>query len=379
MTSYLFGTGHNRVRLQDQLKVMSASIVSRLIYFRDFVLAMVALGLGRLLPTLKPPPADLTGKVAVITGGNSGIGFAIALELARQGSTVYLACRNMSKADDAVSQIQSQVPESKGRIRSIVLDTSSLGSVRAFASIWETLNTKIDLLFHNAGIAAAPGGQEVSADDFPMVYATNLLGPFLLTYLLESHLSSTARVIMTSSVGQYGAAFSSNFSLNGVKTNFEIGFHLTKGTTDPEKAASTSDPYMQTKAMQVAFAKLLHSHFDRKAAEAGNKSRRVVHAFGPGFVSTPILDKFSTSSFFAEPLFWLFRFTVDVLALAPAQGAATGVWLASTKDETVVGEGMGGGYWDRMTRRLSSIDKMSKDNLERFWVRWEADAGVTWR
>ena len=358
---------------------MSASIVSRLIYFRDFALGMVALGLGRLLPTLKPPPADLTGKVAIITGGNSGIGFAIARELARQGSTVYLACRNMSKADDAVSQIQSQLPESKSRIKSLVLDTSSLDSVRAFARTWETLNTKIDLLCHNAGIAAAPGGQEVSADDFPMVYATNLLGSFLLTYLLESYLSSTARVIMTSSVGQYGAAFSSNFSLNGVKTNFEIGFHLTKGTTDPGKAASTSDPYMQTKAMQVAFAKLLQSHFDRKAAEAGNKSRRVVHAFSPGFVSTPILDKCSTSSFCAEPLFWLFRFTVDVLALDAAQGAATGVWLASTKDETVVGEGMGGGYWDRMTRRLSSIDKMSKDNVERFWVRWEADAGITWR
>ena len=71
--------------------------------------------------------------------------------------------------------------------------------------------------------------------------------------------------------------------------------------------------------------------------------------------------------------------TNTVLAVDVSQGAATGVWLACTNDEAVGGQGMGGGYWYRMTRRLSNIDMMTKETVERFWVRWEADAGVQWR
>lgn len=134
-----------------------------------------------------------------MTGGNSGIGLETALQLARQGCTVFLACRNISKAEAAVSQIISQFPASEGFLRSLVLDTSSLDSVRSFVTHWNTLNIRIDLLFHNAGISAVPAGQDVSADGFPMIYATNFLGSFLLTYLLEPHLLSDARVILISS------------------------------------------------------------------------------------------------------------------------------------------------------------------------------------
>ena len=358
---------------------MSSYNVSPLAVFRDSLRVTITLPTGGLLPKLQLPPADLTGKVAIVTGGNSGIGFAIALELARQGSTVYLACRTISKADEAVSQIESQVPASKGRVKSLTLDTSSLESVRAFARNWETVNTKIDLLFHNAGIGAPPAGQAMSTDGFPLVYATNVLGSFLLTHLLESHLSSTARVILTSSSGQYKAVFSSDFSLRSIKDDVEPGFHLSKGVTDVQKAAPTSNAYMQSKAMQVAFAKLLQNHFDRQSAEAGVKDRRIAHAYGPGLIATTIFQKFTRASFLADLLFSMLSQIIGVLGLDPSQGAVTAVWLASTKDEAVVGEGMGGGYWDRMSRWLSTIDVFSKEDLERFWVRWEADAGVQWR
>ena len=358
---------------------MSSYNVSQLAIFRDSIQVLLTLPFGGLLPKLELPTADLTGKVAIVTGANSGIGFGIALDLARQGSSVYLACRTISKADEAVSQIESEVPASKGRVKSLILDTSSLDSVRAFASNWETVNTKIDLLFHNAGIGASPAGQAMSADGFPIVYATNFLGSFLLTHLLEPHLSSTARIILTSSSGQYKAAFGSDFSLSRIKDDVEPGFHVAKGSTDLQKAASTSDAYMQTKGMQVAFAKLLQSHFDRQAAEAGAKDRRIAHAYGPGLISTSLFDKFTRASFFADPLYSILYLVMDVLGLDASQGAVTGVWLASTKDEEVVGEGMGGGYWDRMSRWSSTIDVFSKEDLERFWVRWEADAGVQWR
>lgn len=359
---------------------MTAPAVSSVGFYRDYLLGSVSTLGGRLLPTLVPLSADLTTKVAIITGGNSGIGQQIGLDIARQGATVYLACRSVSKAEEAVSQIVSKVPASKGRVKSLSLDTSSFTSVRAFAKEWESLNIKVDLLFHNAGIGSAPEGPHFSPDGFPMFYATNFLGSFLLTYLLEPHLSADARIILTSSFGHYRSVFASTFSLSSIKERDEPGFHVPKGISEAGKVAPDSTLYGQTKAMQVAFAKLLQNRFDRKAAEAGIQSRRIVHAFHPGFVLTPVFDKIPKKVFLEDPLHWILRNSgLRALAVDVTQGAATGVWLAGTNDSTVVGEGMGGGYWDRMTRRVSNVDMMDKEMVERFWVRWEADAGVEWR
>ena len=356
---------------------MTASTASRFAVARDIAWALLALVFGRLYPTLKTPPTDLTGKVTIITGGNSGIGLAIALALARQGSTVYLACRSMSKAEKAISQITSQVPAAKENVKALILDTSSLDSVRAFATNWKRLSTRIDLLFLNAGIGAPPAGQKFSVDGFPLVYATNFLGSFLLTYLLEPHLSNYARVILTSSLGHYFTSFSPNFSLNSKRETAEPGFHFPGSSSE---GASGEWAYYQTKAMQVVFAKLLQDHFDRKAAEAGVTTghRRIVHAFAPGFVNTPILECLKPGVF-PNPVGWFLYMMIDVIGVDPGQGAVTGVWLACTKDLAVVEEGSRGGYWDRMSRRVSTVDLMNQDEVERFWVRWEADAGIEWR
>lgn len=359
---------------------MSTSDISRFDYLRDLALAMAGLTLGRLFPTLKSPQVDLNGKVAMVTGGNSGIGLETALQLARQGCTVFIACRNVSKAQAAVSQITAQVPASEGHVRSLILDTSSLDSVHSFAREWNTLNTRIDLLFHNAGITAVPAGQDFSPDGFPIIYATNMLGSFLLTYLLESHLSSDARIILTSSTAQYTCDYTSNFSLSRTVERLEAGYHIPAAAAKSGKAIPDSAAYGQTKGMQVAFAKLLQRHFDRKAAEAGLQNhRRFVHAFSPGFTFTPIFGKIQENGFFDDPVFWLMRMTNTMVAIDVSQGAATGMYLACSDDEGVVGNGAGGAYWDRMSRRISKIDMMSRDTVERLWVRWEADAGVEWR
>lgn len=344
---------------------MSTKTFTQVDLCRDKLLGLFTLLCGRLLPTLKPPPVDLTGKTAIITGGNSGIGLQIGLDLARQGATVYLACRNTSKAEKAVSQIESEVPTSQGRVESLTLDTSSLTSIRAFAKTWESLNIKVDLLFHNAGKGVSvPAGHDIlSADGFPIFYATNILGSFLLTYLLEPVLSADARIILTSSFGQYWGIFSTKFSLDSIRQSLEPGFHIPTAKSKAGKSPSDDVLYCQTKGMQVAFARLLQNHFDAKAAEAGVESRRIAHAFSPGLTYTPMTAGIKES----------------VLAVDVSQGAATGVWLASTNEGVVVGKGMGGGYWDRMTRRASNADMMSNEMLERFWVRWEADAGVKWR
>ena len=356
-------------------------MTSRYEFYRDLALSQINLAFGRLYPNLKVPDADLGGKTAIITGGNSGIGLQIALELAKRGANVYLACRNASKAEDAVAEIASQVPSASGRVKPLSLDTSSLDSVRAFAQEWGRHaddSKTIDLLYHNAGTGSAPVGHEFTTDGFPFIYATNFLGSFLMTYLLEDHLAPDARIIFTSSTGQYSGTFLPDFSLERTETRTEPGFHVPPSAVKPGKETAGAAYYVNSKTMQVAFARLLHERFERKANEAGAKNRRLVHSFTPGFTMTPIFSKVTVRSILEDPAWWVLRVTT-VLATHVGQGAATGVWLGVTQDEDVGGGGKGSGYWDRMSRMVSKVDIMDRETVERLWIRWEADAGVEWR
>ena len=356
---------------------MSAPYISCFAYFRDIALTMTTMAFARLPPPLKVPPVDLTGTVAIVTGGNRGIDFQIVLQLVKWGSTVYIACPDRFNPQDAISCTISQIPASKNHIHHLTLDLSSQSSIHTFANTWSTLHLPITYLFHNAGIGAALPGQDFTPDGLPTLYAINFLGSFLLTHLLEPHLTPTARIIFTTSSAHHDSVFSSTFSLSRTTDSFEPGFHL------PSAAAQNmSAPYPQAKAMQIAFAALLQDRFDRSAAAAGTglaEGRRTVHAFNPGFVQTAIFDEAGDITFFAEPYYWFLKWIMPTVAVEAGQGAATGLWLASTEDESVVGEGRGGGYWDRMTRRVSSVDMMRKEDVERFWIRWEADAGIEWR
>ena len=356
---------------------MSSSTLSLLHVYRDLVLSMLYAFCGRLYPTLHPPPADLTGKTAIVTGANSGLGFQIAIELARQNATLYLACRNASKAQEAISQITSAVPDSVDRVKSLLLDTSSLTSVRRCAQEWKNTESKIDLLFHNAGIGSDPG-QPFTPDGLPTTYVTNLLGSFLLTQILEPSLSNEARIIFTSSMSNYVSDFAPTFSLEAVRNRLEPGFHAPDAAVKAGGGPDDVDLYGHTKAMQIVFAKLLQSRWDAAAKVSGRENGRVAHAFSPGFTSTPALPGLKNLRVEGKLPF-------RVLSLAPglatdvSQGAATGVWLATSRDEAVVREGMGGGYWERMTRRATTVDLMGTELLERYWIRWEADAGISWR
>lgn len=357
---------------------MSAAAVSRLDLYRDLFLSLFSLACGRLYPSLHPQPADLTGKVAIVTGANSGIGLHIVIELVRQKATGYLACRNTARAEEAISQIISAVPDSAHRIKTLLLDTSSLSSVRQCAERWKNEGSEIDILVHNAGIGSTPPGHPFTSDGFPIIYATNLLGSFALTQHLEPHLSNEARIIFTSSTGQYSGNFTPTFSLAAIRNQLESGFHAPRAAVKADGTAVDSSIYSNAKAMQVTFAKLLQSRWDTVAKEKGRVNDRVVHAFSPGFTMTPIFGKITAPTIWKDPVYWFLR-TTTVLATDVSQGAATAVWLATTDDEAVVGQGMGGRFWERMTRRVTGADLMSTERLERFWIRWEADAGTSWR
>ena len=128
-------------------------------------------------------PADipsLRGRLAVVTGANSGIGWHTALELARAGSEVILASRTEAKGRDAVDRIRREVLRAK--VRAEVLDLASLRSVQSFAARIDR-EAKLDLLINNAGVMSVPKRQATD-DGFELQFGTNFLGPFALTMSL---------------------------------------------------------------------------------------------------------------------------------------------------------------------------------------------------
>jgi len=365
--------------------ILPYSIARRINYFFDFFISITCLCIGRILPSLRghlsQNPHHLSGKTAIITGANSGIGLQIALDLSHLGARVILACRNVQKGEEALRQIIDADPSAKIRVELRKLDTSSLESVKEFAHQWQSQSSDqqhIDILVHNAGIAgaAANASSAFSNDGFELTYATSFLGSFLLTYLLEDRLSDNARVIFTSSTGQYGGRISSSFSIDSVKNKIEPGFHTLKprGTTP----AVSSSTYSMTKSMQCVLARCLQARWDRNAQQSGTRNRRIAHSFTPGFTMTPIFGKFEVKSIWTEPMFAILQVTTW-LGTHVSEGAATGSYLASTDDSDVVRAEKGGRYWDRCTARMATADLFSQTVLDRLWRRWEVDAGVEWR
>ena len=144
---------------------------------------------------------DLGGVRAVVTGANSGLGLATALELARHGASVVLAVRDEARGAQAAQQIRGQVPGARLDVRA--LDLADLASVRSFAAPFRAQGQGLDLLVNNAGVMAIP--RRVTPDGFEMQFATNHLGHFALTgqvlpaLLAGSLRGGPARVVTVSS------------------------------------------------------------------------------------------------------------------------------------------------------------------------------------
>ena len=121
------------------------------------------------------------GRRAIVTGGNSGIGYHAAVELARHGAAVVLACRDAGKGAQAADRLRAEVPDAKVEVSA--LDLASLAGVRAFAAAERSRPEPLDLLINNAGVYCPPQRQE-TADGFELQFGTNVLGHFALTGLL---------------------------------------------------------------------------------------------------------------------------------------------------------------------------------------------------
>jgi NAD(P)-dependent dehydrogenase (short-subunit alcohol dehydrogenase family) len=138
------------------------------------------------------------GKLAIVTGANSGIGYYTALELARAGAQVIVACRNEAKGKAAAAGINAVAP---GMAVFERLDLVSFASVRDFAARVKEAQGKLDILVNNAAVMGLPKRQ-ITADGFEMQLGVNFLGHFLLTALLLQRLmmASAPRVVQVSSI-----------------------------------------------------------------------------------------------------------------------------------------------------------------------------------
>ena len=137
---------------------------------------------------------DQTGRRAVVTGANSGLGYHVALELVRRGAQVILACRDQERGQTALDRLHDEVPGADAELRE--LDLASLASVRSFA---DAVDGPVDVLVNNAGVMAGP--RRTTADGFELQLGTNHLGHFALTGLLLDRLlaAPAPRVVTVSS------------------------------------------------------------------------------------------------------------------------------------------------------------------------------------
>ena len=140
----------------------------------------------------------LDGKTVIITGANTGIGKETAVDLARRGARVILACRSAEKGEEAVVEVRARSGNDKVVFRR--LDLASLESVRQFASEILEEEPTIDILINNAGVMACPYSK--TEDGFEMQFGVNHLAHFLLTNLLLDRLKKapTARIVTVSSI-----------------------------------------------------------------------------------------------------------------------------------------------------------------------------------
>jgi NAD(P)-dependent dehydrogenase (short-subunit alcohol dehydrogenase family) len=202
---------------------------------------------------------DQSGRLAVVTGANSGIGLVTARELARAGAHVVMAVRDTNRGDEAAGAVRSAVAAAEVEV--MELDLADLSSVRSFADAFGERHEGPDLLVNNAGVMALP--HRTTADGFEMQLGTNHLGHFALTGLLLPSLASRpdARVVTVSS---------------GAHKMGKVDF----GDLQGERRYRKWTAYGQSKLANLLFA----FELGRRAAAAGLELTSV--AAHPGYAAT---------------------------------------------------------------------------------------------
>ena len=238
---------------------------------------------------------DQTGRFAIVTGANRGIGLPTAEELSRRGARVVMACRSVESARAAAGRIGRA--NLSGSVEVMELDLANLASIREFAEEYRRRFEQLDLLINNAGVMLPPLTR--TADGFEVQIGTNHLGHFALTARLLKLLVETAgsRVVTVASTGHRFAAIDFD----------DLQWQARK--YQPIRA------YFESKLANLLFTYELQRRFDRAGVQA------LAVAAHPGWTGTDLLR-------FSRVLQWLSSF----LAMSPLQGALPTLYAATAPD-----------------------------------------------
>jgi NAD(P)-dependent dehydrogenase (short-subunit alcohol dehydrogenase family) len=289
---------------------------------------------------------DQAGKVAVITGANTGLGFETAKVLAARGASVVLAVRDVDKGKQAATKIAEATPGADVSVQQ--LDLSALDSVRIAAEELNATYDKIDLLINNAGVMYTPRIR--TADGFELQFATNHLGHFALTGLLLDRLlaARNSRVVSVSSIGHRIRA----------RINFD--------DLQSERGYSRVAAYGQSKLANLMFIYELQRRLART-------SMTIAAAAHPGTSSTELVRN--------SPA--LLRTVFNAVGPLIMQSAAMGALpvLRAATDPGVTGGQYYGPQGFRETRGHPVVVKSSADShdvevQQRLWTVSEDLAGV---
>lgn len=278
----------------------------------------------------------MDGKVVIVTGANTGIGKLTALDLAKRGAKVYMACRDFKRCEAARLEI---VEQSKNQnVFNRTLDLGSLQSIRKFARDFIAEETRLDVLVNNAGLM---GPRRETVDGFEMLMGVNHMGHFLLTHLLLDLLKKSApsRIVIVSSMAHRWGK-------------------LKKDDLNSEKTYKAFPAYCQSKLANLLFMRELVRRLEGSGV--------TVNAAHPGAVRTEISRDSSFSlAICLAPLFLLFMKNAEL-------GAQTQIRLAvDPKLETVTGK-----YFSNC--KLDKESKRAQNDEDALWL-WNESVKWTTR
>lgn len=249
---------------------------------------------------------QIPGRNCIVTGANSGIGYATAEGLAQRGATVYLVCRNKERGEPALSEIQTKTGNRNVHLE--ICDLSSVTEIKSFASRFSEKNLPLHVLVNNAGLIEQ--NRVTTTEGFELNFAVNVLGTYTMTELMVPLLekaSPDARVITVSSGGMYTSP-------------------LTKDLQYSESNYNGVEQYARNKRVQVALTEKWAETYENKGVG--------FYSMHPGWAETPGVAKSLPS--FSKSLSGKLR--------TSEEGADTVIWLALQPKEKLVS---GAFYFDR--------------------------------
>lgn len=250
---------------------------------------------------------NLEGKVFIITGANTGIGYETAKALAGMGATIIMACRNSKKAVEAREMLLKQLNCAPSKLIVLKLDLCGFDAVRKFVKDFKNLSLPLHGLINNAGLMM--NDRSLTQDGFEMVFTANHLSHFLLTNLLLPDLEKySGRVVVLTS------------SLHKLATKFHFDDVMS------EQSYEMFSTYAQSKLANILFAKELQKRLRVKGGNAASVKCFAVH---PGCVRTEVTRHMHPAMQFLN---YLFSPLLTTLQKTPAQGAYCSVYAACSPE-----------------------------------------------